>query len=202
GSRVTKDEGRGIVEVFKRAVCGARVVSFSGTVSDSSIAWLYSELIPIAKDAGAITILDSHGPEFAQGIACIPYMVKPNVTELQELVGFAIENNADQLRAINAVHTRSVKLVVLSLGKNGAIVSRGDERFHVVPPAIQEVNAVGSGDALVAGFAIGLMEGQALQEMARTACAMGTANAMSWDIGYFTSEEVEQIRERVTVIPL
>jgi len=202
GSRVTQAEGRGIVETFRDAVHGARVVTFNGTVSDPSIAWLYSELIPIANDAGAITILDSHGPEFARGIAATPYMVKPNVAELQELVGFAIENDADRLRSIDAVHARGIELVVLSLGKDGAIVSRGNERFHVMPPAIPEVNAVGSGDSLVAGFAIGLTEDQPLQDMARAACAMGTANAMSWDIGHFTRAEVEQICERVTVTAL
>lgn len=202
GSRVTEAEGRGIVETFKSVVDGAHVVTFNGTVSDPPIAWLYGELIPIAKEAGAITILDSHGPEFSQGIDTKPALVKPNVAELQELVGFAIGSNSDRERAIDAVHARGIELVVLSLGKDGAVVSRGDERFHVLPPAIQEVNAVGSGDALVAGFAIGLMEDQPLQEMARTACAMGTANAMSWDIGHFSREEVEQIRAHVTVTPL
>ena len=129
-------------------------------------------------------------------------MVKPNVAELEELVRFAIDNDADRLRAIDAVHARGIELVVLSLGKDGAIVSRGNERFHVMPPSIHEVNAVGSGDSLVAGFAIGLIEDQPLQEMARAACAMGTANAMSWDIGHFTRAEVEQICERVTVTAL
>lgn len=199
GSRVTEAEAQGIVETFRTAAIGARVVAFSGTVSDPKICWLYGKLIPIAKDAGAITILDSHGPEFARGIEAIPYMVKPNATELRELVGFSIDTAADRNRAIDAVHARGIDLVVLSLGKDGAIVSRKGERFRLVPPAIQEVNPVGSGDALVAGFAIGLLENQPLQEMARTACAMGTANAMSWDIGHFTREEVEQIRDKVIV---
>ncbi|MBM3290869.1 MAG: hypothetical protein FJY92_12025, partial [Candidatus Hydrogenedentes bacterium] len=78
GSRVTETEARGIVETFRNAVVGVRVVCFSGTVSDPAIAWLYGELIPIAKDVGAMTILDSHGPEFARGIETVPYMVKPN----------------------------------------------------------------------------------------------------------------------------
>ena len=193
GPRVTESEARAIVDTFRRAVIGARVVTFCGTVSDPSVAWLYGEMVPIAKDAGAIALLDSHGPEFAQGIDATPFMVKPNLAELQELVGFTISGNADRQRAIDAVHARGIEIVVLSLGKDGAIVSRGNERFHVVPPAIREINPVGSGDALVAGFAIGLAEGTALQDMARAACAMGAANAMSWDIGHFSRREVEDL---------
>jgi len=58
-----------------------------------------------------------------------------------------------------------------------------------VPPLIREVNPVGSGDALVSGFAIGLVEGMSLRDMAVLGCAAGTANAMSWDIGHFTRKK-------------
>ncbi|NUM56105.1 MAG: hexose kinase [Candidatus Hydrogenedentes bacterium] len=200
GSRVTETEARGIVETFRRAVAGARVVAFSGTVSDPAISWLYGELIPIAKNAEAITILDSHGPEFARGIEAVPYMAKPNVAELQEFVGFTLTNSTEQLRAIDVLHARGIGLVVLSLGREGAIVSSGAGRFQVIPPAIREVNAVGSGDALVAGLAIGIMEKAPIEDAARTACAMGTANAMSWDIGHFRVEEVHAIRDGVRVV--
>ena len=53
------------------------------------------------------------------------------------------------------------------------------------------MNPVGSGDALVAGFAIGLLEEMPLEAMARLGVAMGAANAMSWEIGHFTKAEVD-----------
>jgi len=56
-------------------------------VSDPAIKTLYRDLIPIAKAHGALTILDSHGPEFALGLESTPYMVKPNIAETEELVG-------------------------------------------------------------------------------------------------------------------
>jgi len=199
GSRVTDEEARGIVETFRNAVRGARVVCFSGTVSDHALTGLYRELIQIAKDAGAITILDSHGDEFAAGIESVPHMVKPNLAELSEFIGFAIDSEGERVRAIGLLHARGIGLVVLSLGKDGAMVSDGTERLRVVPPRIQEVNAVGSGDSLVAGFAIGILEHSPLEKMARIGCAMGAANAMSWDIGHFSREEVDGLVERVVV---
>jgi tagatose 6-phosphate kinase len=199
GSRVTDAEADRLVEIFAEAVRDARVVTFNGTVPDPNIRNLYSRLIPLAKEAGAITILDSHGPEFGLGLDALPYMVKPNVAETEELVGFALDSDAAQWKAIDALHARGVEMVVLSLGKDGALVSRGGERLRVVPPVIQEINPVGSGDALVAGFAIGLMEGMPLREMARLGVAAGTANAMNWDIGHFKAEEVEAVAARVTI---
>jgi len=199
GSRVTDEEADAFEAAFREAVADAAVVAFSGTVSDPNVKDLYRRLTTTAKDAGAITILDSHGPEFALGLESVPHMVKPNVAEAEELVGFPLDTDDAKWRAIDAFHEKGVKLVVLSLGARGALVSDASQRLHAAPPVIREVNPVGSGDALVAGFAIGLMEGLGLADTARLAIAAGTANAMSWDIGHFTREEVEAIMPQVRV---
>lgn len=199
GSRVTDDEYEQIVDTFRQVVKQANVVTFNGTVCDPAIARLYSDLIPIAHDAGALTLLDSHGPEFAQGLLCKPHLIKPNVEEAEKHFGRALTTQAERLAAIDAFHAMGVSVVLLSNGGEGAIVSRGAEKYRVTPPAIEEVNPVGSGDCLVAGVAIRLRENkdQDLRELVRLGFAMGTANAMCWDIGHFNRAEVESLMERV-----
>ncbi len=199
GSRVTEEEYDRILEIFPEALDEARVVTFSGTVSDPAIRDLYHELIPMAHERGIMTILDSHGPELARALEVKPTMVKPNVAEVSELLGCDLDSDAAKWDAVQTLHDRGIELVALSLGKDGAFVSRKGERYAVRPPEIDEVNPVGSGDALVAGFAIGLLEGMDLAEMARLGCAAGTANAMSWDIGHFTADEVTNLVSQVTV---
>jgi len=199
GSRVTEVESAAILEAFRSAVSDATVVALSGTVSDSSIAWLYSKLIPIAHDAGAKVILDSHGSEFARGLKCKPFMVKPNLQEAEELLGRTIPDETAQWEAVTAFHDYGIEQVVLSLGKEGALVSSGDTKLRVTPPAIEEVNPVGSGDALVAGLALGLAEGRSLEATAKLACAMGAANASSWDIGHFDVATVARLEKGVAV---
>lgn len=199
GSRVAPDEYSRIIETFRSAVAGAAVVCFSGTVSDPAIYRLYAELIPIARDTGARCILDSHGKEFAEGIAACPYMVKPNIAELEELVGRPLPSEAERWEGMRTLHERGVALVALSLGRDGAMISTASQRLVATPPSITEVNPVGSGDALVAAFAIGLVENMSLHDMARLGCAMGAANAMSWDIGHFTADEVEALLPGVSL---
>ncbi len=199
GSRVTQTEARAFVDGFSSMIDGARVVSFNGTVSDRGISWLYRELIPIAKAAGVVCLLDSHGPEFALGLEAVPYMVKPNVSETEELLGRKLETMESRWDAIDRFHEKGVELVVLSMGKHGALVSSRAGRFHAIPPEIEEVNPVGSGDALLAGFAVGLLEGIPMDDAARLAIAAGTANAMSWDIGHFTKREVDDLLTRVEI---
>ena len=202
GSRVTDAEAAQLETIFAENVAGAEVVAFCGTVPDPNIRFLYRNLIRIARTAGVITILDSHGPEFALGVESVPDMVKPNVAEAQELVGFPLDSSEAKAKAINLFHEKGIELVVLSLGKEGALVSDGKNRFHAVPPAIREVNPVGSGDALVAGFAIGLLEGMTLEAMATLGVAAGAANAMNWDIGHFSAGQVEQLAGKVQIRPM
>jgi 1-phosphofructokinase family hexose kinase len=201
GPAVSKRELKRLVDIFSRALVEARVITLNGTVPDPRIDSLYQQLIRIAREAGVITILDTYGPELALALGAAPYMVKPNLTEAEGFVGFRLDTRDARQRAIDRLHEKGVELVVLSLGKEGALVSRGGERYHVIPPQIEEVNDVGSGDALVAGFAIGLQEGWPLEETARLAVAAGTANAMSWDIGHFTREEVNQVMTQVRIEP-
>lgn len=199
GSRITDDEAEALMEAFLEVIGQAGVVTFNGTVPDRSIEYIYQDLIDIAKERDVLTILDSHGKEFELGLDAKPYMVKPNLAEAEELLGRSLNTDEARWDAVAAIHERGIELVVLSLGKEGAMVSRGGERLLVTPPEIEEINAVGSGDAFLAGFAIGLCEKRSLEEMATLAVAVGTANAMSWDIGHFTLKEVEDIQAKTTV---
>lgn len=204
GSRISDDEVERIVGEFADAVQDAKVVAFCGTVSDSTLQELYATLIPLAHESNAITILDSHGPEFKAGVAAKPYMVKPNLAEAAEFVGHALDTKPKRWETVARFHDAGVKLVVISLGAEGALVSHGEEAFQVVAPEIEEINPVGSGDALVAAFALALAEEEPppLEVTARRAMAAGAANARMWDVVQFEREDVEELSKRVEIRPL
>ena len=201
GSILSAGDRAAIVALFEKAVQGARVVSFNGAVPDRSIETIYRDLIPIAREAGALTILDTYGPELEAGLEASPDMVKPNTEEAAAWAGFKLDSRKAMRRAADKFHEHGAGLVVITAGAENALVSRDGECLRVSPPSIKEVNPVGSGDALVAGFAIGLMEGMALDRMAAFACAMGAANAKCWDIGHFEPREVEKLQKKVRVKP-
>ncbi len=175
------------------------ILTLNGTVPDPLMQDCYARIITKAREAGVPTILDTHGPELELGLMAEPFMVKPNEAEAAEVVGFPLDSDQARWRAVDYFHEQGVQLVVLSLGQGGVMASDGNERFHVVPPAIEEVNAVGSGDSLVAGIAVGLKRGWPLEQTIIWGVSAGTANALSWNIGHFTEAEVKSIATQVTV---
>jgi tagatose 6-phosphate kinase len=76
-----------------------------------------------------------------------------------------------------------------------------NETFQIVPPKIEAVNAVGSGDAVTAGIAFELSRGAAMREAVITGMACGTANALNPISGVVRPDDVERLRPEVRIIP-
>lgn len=179
------------------------IVILSGTVPDKSACSLYKDLIQIAHKKGIKVILDTYGNEFKEGIKSKPFMIKPNVEELSKYLNTSLPDMKTKINAIEHLHKKhKIPLVVLSMGPEGAIVYYKNTCTHIVPPKIKEINPVGSGDALVAGFAIGLYKGFTIEDTGRLGVALGTANAMLWDIGKFNIPDLEKIYEKVKVFKI
>jgi tagatose 6-phosphate kinase len=83
-----------------------------------------------------------------------------------------------------------VELIALSFGREGILVSYRGGLFRAWPPQIKVVNPIGSGDSLVAGFAVGLMSAMAIEDTIRLGVAAGAANAAIWDAASCTKEEI------------
>lgn len=200
GPELAPEEAESLVATAIDALQSARLLTLNGTVPCESLNDLYARLIEAAKGLGVPVILDAHGEAFRLGLLARPDLIKPNQQEAEEFLGRALSTEQDRWAAVAAFHEAGIRGVAMSLGEEGALFSiEGQGRLRARPPKIDEVNPVGSGDALVAGIAMGLLHGWPLEQLARTAIACGTANAMSWDIGHFTADEVARIAEKVEI---
>ncbi len=64
----------------------------------------------------------------------------------------------------------------VTLGSQGALAWRGDERILARPPAALDVDPTGAGDAYAAAFVVRLLSGDGLAVANRTACATAYAH--------------------------
>lgn len=200
GPRLNSEEVRSILNQFRQVLPRATLVTFNGTVSDPAAKHLYQEMITLARARGTLTLLDAHGEEMALGIEAVPHMVKPNIAELEELCGRPLPSLEEIWKAMESLHQKGIELVVVSRGREPLLISSitGD-RLIAYPPGIKEVNPVGSGDALVAAFAMGMLARKPVDQIAKLGCAAGAANAMTWDICHFSMEEVDRLLPLVRV---
>ncbi|WP_324715867.1 sugar kinase [Carboxydochorda subterranea] len=96
-------------------------------------------------------------------------VVTPNREEAALLTG-----TEDPEQAVSSLLALGPRIVALKLGPEGCLVgTRDGQRIRVSPPAVQTVDTGGAGDTFDAAFAIGLVGGWALTEVARFATAAG-----------------------------
>jgi fructose-1-phosphate kinase PfkB-like protein len=158
--------------------------------------------VQLIKGKGRAVALDTSGEALRQALLAAPTLVKPNIDELQELVGGRLETQAAVVQAAQSWLAQGMGTVVVSMGAQGAIFVEADEVVLAQPPRVTVKSTVGAGDAMVSGTVAGKVRGLSLAECARLATAF-SANAVSQvGSGLPSLEIIENFKSQVTVNPL
>ena len=109
------------------------------------------------------------------------YAIKPNEAELSILAGLPVDREAEIERACEALLRSGTKCIAVSRGEKGCYYADadGNRMFRSLRPVEQMVNATGAGDAFLAGFAHGLVDGIPLTERLDYALASGITAILS-----------------------
>ena len=132
---------------------------------------IYGEWVARLKAQGKTVVLDASGESLRQAIPFAPYAIKPNVDELQELCGHALENEGAIVQTAQDLLSKGIQCVVVSMGAQGAIFAEAQEVVLARPPKVEVVSTVGAGDAMVSGLIVGKLRGFSLPDCARLATA-------------------------------
>lgn len=62
--------------------------------------------------------------------------------------------------------------------------------------------AIGCGDSMIAGFALGIVEGLTIKDTLKKASAISAAAALREETGYFRMEDMNRILEHIEIITL
>jgi 1-phosphofructokinase len=156
--------------ILKELAVGAEWFVLSGSIPPGVPRSIYHDMIKTL--AGRKVVVDTSGEGFRQALAAGPWIIKPNLFELEEFAGGPLETPEaifDHARAISQKY--GIHTVVVSLGREGAIFLEGEEIIWAVPDPVQVKSTVGAGDAMVAGVVAAKLRGLALPDCAKLATA-------------------------------
>lgn len=160
---------------------------------------IYAELIEIIHGADAQVFLDTSSEPFKRSCTAAPLLVKPNTEEAHELTGLPVNSTEDIIAAGRVIQGMGPKSVIVSLGKEGALLINGQDTWLATSPAVVEKNPIGAGDSMVAGIVWGLSEGAELSDsLCRgIACGAATASQSGTSVGTFV-----QVRDLLPEVQL
>lgn len=169
GPRIEQEEMEKLRDKLRKLREESKVIVFSGSLPLGVPENFYAELLELCEDK--FTILDTRGEPLKRGIEASPFMIKPNWEELEELRGKKLgeENLQEETEPLLS----RVRWIVISRGERGVIFLSRKKKGEVIPFPVPVKNTVGAGDAVVAGFALGIENNLPPEKITTFACACG-----------------------------
>lgn len=157
----------------------------------------YRDLMTELTRRNVRCVVDAEGDLLRPALEGRPFLIKPNLDELSELVEKQLSptDRGEILAACRKAQALGATRVLLSLGGNGALLVTPEEDFFIPAPEGAVCCSVGAGDALLAGFLAGLNRYGAPYPALALAVAAGSATAFS--DGLASAEEIDRLCETI-----
>lgn len=199
GPRIPAQALREVHAHLRKGAAAARAVVLSGSVPPGAPVTIYQRWIRQLRRAQVPTVLDASGVALREGFKARPWLMKPNREEAEELLGRRLHSLKQVQEAARALQRRGVAIVVVSLGKDGALMATADGLWQGLAPTVKVHSAVGAGDSLVGGFLAGWLKQFSPVEAFRLGIAAGTATAMTPGTELCHAPDVRRLLRRVRV---
>jgi 1-phosphofructokinase len=158
GPRLSENE---IDALCATALSGGGVgkwVVWAGSLPGGFTTQRFADAVVDTRAAGRLVAVDSSGPPLTQVLSQhsdrLPHLVKPNADELAEVANRDLKTLGDVADAAQVLLARGVRTVLVSLGRDGALLVDTDlpQPLHGTADVNRVVNTVGAGDAFLAGW--------------------------------------------------
>lgn len=128
----------------------------AGSVPSSLPQDIYEKILKKLQNKGIRFVVDATKDLLLNVLKYKPFLIKPNNHELEEIFGATLKTDDEIALAAKELQKRGARNVLVSLGKNGAMLIDEYGKIHrQAALGGKPVNTVGAGDSMVAGFIAG-----------------------------------------------
>jgi 6-phosphofructokinase 2 len=158
----------------------------------------YAGIAQMVSARGARFVVDTSGAALKQTLEAGLFLVKPNLRELESVVGRSLRQPAEQEAAARQLVARGrAEIVTVSLGADGALLATADRCRRLRAPKVKPRSAVGAGDSFVGAMTLGLAQGRTPEDAFALAVATGTATVLTMGTELCRREDVERIYRQI-----
>lgn len=149
--------------------------------------------------SGKKCVLDAAGEALLHGIKEKPFLIKPNLPEIEAIM-------KKELRTLRGLRDAALFLidygaqnVVISMGKYGAMLVNPATTLFAPALMVESRSTVGAGDAMIGGILTGLYRGETLVDSFRYGVAAGAASVLTDGTQLVREHDFEALLPKVTV---
>ena len=152
----------------------------SGSVSKGIPQGIYADIVKLCKAKEIPVIVDASSVLLWNVLEHEPFLIKPNKEELEDLFYRDLQSKEEIIFYAKELQNRGARNVLVSLGKDGAVlVAEDGDIYEMEAPQGEVLNSVGAGDSMVAGFVAGYLSSKDYKEALKLGICAGSATAFS-----------------------
>lgn len=197
--KITEKEWKHFIEGLGQIMEGSDIVAICGSVPHSITPQMLSDMFALIERYGRPVLVDTHGPALDVALTKRPHLVKFNRQKIRQQLGkyhCTIDDITDYATGLLKM---GVQNVLVSLGKDGALLYNKDGIYKADAPQVEVVSTIGCGDAMVASIAESLSLGRSAEEMLRHSVAISSANCLNSETAKIDKQAYEALLDEVKI---
>jgi 1-phosphofructokinase family hexose kinase len=202
GPQVSEEELVMLLDKINYLARGADMVVFAGTLPRAIDESFYANAVRDLNRRHVRAVLDSEGQPLRLGVEAEPYLVTPNQSEAEALVGQEFSDDEDYLMALDRIADMGARNVLVTAEARSFGLFREERKrlvFRADAPELEPISAVGSGDVLLAAFLAARVSERSLEDSLRQAVAAGAASTLEVGAGRFEPREASRLQSSIEV---
>lgn len=191
---ISETEAALLIQAIRREMQFGLVsaLTLSGSSPSPGTHRVYGELINQAREFGVMVLLDTYGMALKSLGSAVPDVIQLNRKEVAGMIGVELDD-LSEIQAFDWLGQwigLGASLAVLTQGPDAVLAVSRQGKWRALPPQIQPVNPIGSGDCFLAGLTMSKLLHESDEANLRFAVACAVANARVWDAGAITIDQV------------
>ncbi|MBE5801167.1 MAG: 1-phosphofructokinase [Clostridiales bacterium] len=177
GPALTDSDMNTFLTLLKEKTVDSSCVVFSGRLPLGCASDTYQRCMHAIS--GKRCVLDASGKSLLYGIKEKPYLVKPNLPEMEAIMKHELRTLRSLRDAALFLMEYGAQNVIISMGKYGAMYTNGQKTLFAPALQVEARSTVGAGDAMIGGVLMGLEKYSSMEEAFRYGVAAGAASVMT-----------------------
>jgi 1-phosphofructokinase family hexose kinase len=209
GQRVNPDVKDAILDRLKIYLPSADLLILSGSLPPGIPIEIYSEMIEMARHYHVQTLADIHSKPLRAALPFKPWLIKPNLIEFHQLIGFDTNTINERVQASRAFCKETNIALALSMAADGLLLTNSEEQYLLKPPDLRMhlpdgagQNVIGCGDALVGALAYEYCRSKDILAAARLGLAAAHVNLSTFGVPEIDAAKVRDLFEQIQILKL
>ena len=152
GYTVTSDEAKQFFSLVKRESEKNKIAVIAGSFPQGVENNVQNLMINELSEMGIRVVCDMSGDRLKSAVEAHPYMIKPNIHELSELIGRPVESFEEAVENSERIYKKTGVTVLCTVGASGSVYSGVEGTYIADVPKVDVRGFAGAGDTYLAAF--------------------------------------------------